>query len=188
MYLLNAFDTIFDNFEKHAENLADELIPFAFRVLLGLIIFAIIWRIGRIIERRVEKAVLGAGGDFGSSRMVARGSFYVIALIGFAVFLGFIGVRDAAVAVVLGAGALAATLSLQDLLRNVVAGVYVAIERPFSIGTRVKVGDQSGTIEDIGVRVTRMRSDDGSEVLIPNLVFFTSPVTRLHESVDQSQG
>ena len=60
-----------------------------------------------------------------------------------------------------------------------VAGIYVAIERPFKIGSRVKVAEQTGTIEDIGVRVTRMRADDGTEILVPNLVFFTAPVQRL---------
>lgn len=184
MYVLDAFDTVFDNFEKHAENFADEIIPFLFRLLIGLIVFWILWRVARLIERRVERGVRSAGGDMGSSRLVAKAVFYALGIIAFAVFLGFLGVREAAIAAVLGAGALAITLSLQDLLRNVVAGVYVAIERPFQIGSRVRIGDQVGVIEDIGVRVTRMRADDSSEILVPNLVFFTSPVTRLVEPDD----
>ncbi|MEX2235967.1 MAG: mechanosensitive ion channel domain-containing protein [Dehalococcoidia bacterium] len=179
MYALDAFTTVWDNFEKHAENFADELIPFAFRFLIGIIVFAIIWRVGRMAQRRVERGVMRAGGEIATARLVSKVVFYAVALIAFSVFLGFLGVREAAIAVVLGAGALAITLSLQDLLRNVVAGVYVAVERPFDIGSRVRVADQTGTIEDIGVRVTRMRTDEGSEVLVPNLVFFTSPVTRL---------
>ena len=179
MFTLNAFDTVWDNFEKHAENLADELIPFFFSALVGALVFAIIWKIGRIIERRTEQAILRTGAELANARLVSKAVFYLIGLIAFSIFLGFLGIREAAIAVVLGAGALAITLSMQDLLRNVVAGVYVAIERPFKIGSRVKVMDQTGTIEDIGVRVTRMKADDGSEIMVPNLVFFTMPVVRL---------
>ena len=186
MFALDALDTVFDNLEKHSENLADELIPFFFSALVGLLVFAIIWRIGRILERRAEQALLRAGADMANARLVSKAAFYGVGLIAFAVFLGFLGVREAAIAVVLGAGTLAITLSMQDLLRNVVAGVYVAIERPFRIGSRVKVADQTGTIEDIGVRVTRMRADDGSEIMVPNLVFFTSPVVRL-DTVEADQ-
>ncbi|MPZ22855.1 MAG: mechanosensitive ion channel [Dehalococcoidia bacterium] len=61
------------------------------------------------------------------------------------------------------------------------------MERPFRIGSRVRVADQTGVIEDIGVRVTRMRADDGSQVLIPNMVFFTLPVTRLPRTESEPQ-
>jgi small-conductance mechanosensitive channel len=179
MFSLNALDTVFDNLEKHAENLADQLIPFFFGALIGLLVFAIIWKIGRVVERRTEAALLRTGTELANARLVSKAVFYIIGLIAFSVFLGFLGIREAAIAVVLGAGALAITLSMQDLLRNVVAGIYVAIERPFKIGSRVKVAEQTGTIEDIGVRVTRMRADDGTEILVPNLVFFTAPVVRL---------
>jgi small conductance mechanosensitive channel len=182
MFALNALDTVADNFEKHAENFADELIPFFFSALVGALVFAIIWKIGRVVERRTEQALLRTGTELANARLVSKAVFYTIGLIAFSIFLGFLGVREAAIAVVLGAGALAITLSMQDLLRNVVAGVYVAIERPFKIGSRVKVMDQTGTIEDIGVRVTRMRADDGSEIMVPNLVFFTMPVVRLTPS------
>jgi small-conductance mechanosensitive channel len=181
MFTLSATDTVVDNLEKHAENLADQLIPFFFSVLVGLLVFAIIWKIGRFLERRTEQALLRTGTELANARLVSKAVFYLVGLIAFSVFLGFLGIREAAIAVVLGAGALAITLSMQDLLRNVVAGVYVSIERPFKIGSRVKVMDQTGTIEDIGVRVTRMRADDGSEIMVPNLVFFTMPVVRLDE-------
>ena len=179
MFSLNAFDTVIDNLEKHAENLADNLIPFFFSALVGLLVLAILWKVGRILERRTEQTLLRTGTELANARLVSKAVLYIVGLIAFSIFLGFLGVREAAIAVVLGAGALAITLSMQDLLRNVVAGVYVSIERPFKIGSRVKVADQTGTIEDIGVRVTRMRADDGSEIMVPNLVFFTSPVVRL---------
>jgi small conductance mechanosensitive channel len=179
VYLLDALDTVFDNFEKHAENFGDELIPFFFRLLIGLLVLAVLWRLARILEHRVTRGVDRAGADHATARLVGKIAFYGAAIIAVAVFLGFIGVREAAIAAVLGAGTLAVTLSLQDLLRNVVAGIYVAVERPFRIGDRVKVAEQTGVIEEIGMRVTRMRTDEGNEVLVPNLVFFTAPVVRL---------
>ena len=174
-------NSVLDELEQHAEEIASDLVPFLLRLLVGLIIFTIIWKLGRFVESRVESALRSAGGNLGTSKLVAKGVFYSIALVAFAILLVFMGIGEAAVAVVLGVGVLAITLSLQDLFRNVVAGVYVAVERPVTIGSRVTIADHTGVIEDIGVRVTRMRGDDGSEILVPNLVFFTAPVTKLVE-------
>ncbi|MPZ22856.1 MAG: mechanosensitive ion channel [Dehalococcoidia bacterium] len=119
------FDAIWDNFEKHAENFADELIPFAFRLLIGLIAFWVIWRLGHIISDRTERGLLRASADRGAARLVAKAVLYAVGIVAFSVLLAFLGVREAAIAAVLGIGTLAVTLSMQDLLRNVVAGVYI---------------------------------------------------------------
>jgi small-conductance mechanosensitive channel len=70
----------------------------------------------------------------------------------------------------------ALSLALQDILKNIVAGVYLLIERPFVIGDYIAVDTYTGTIEDILIRVTRLRTTDGQLILIPNATLFTSPV------------
>ena len=70
-------------------------------------------------------------------------------------------------------------LSLQDILKNFFAGVWVLVERPFRIGDTIDVGGQSGVVEEIAFRTTMLKTDDGREVIVPNGVFMTSPVTNL---------
>src|ERR687885_86199 len=52
---------------------------------------------------------------------------------------------------------LAASLALQDVLKNFVAGVYLLVERPFRIGEWIKVRDYVGAVETIDVRTTVLR-------------------------------
>jgi small conductance mechanosensitive channel len=93
-----------------------------------------------------------------------------------ALVLATLGVNWAALAAVLGAATLGISLVLQDVGRSFVNGVYILIERPFRIGDRVRIGDAEGDVEDVGVRVTRLRTDGGDHVLVPNSVVFSSTI------------
>ena len=70
-------------------------------------------------------------------------------------------------------------LSLQDILKNFFAGVWVLVERPFRIGDTIEVSGSSGVVEEIAFRTTMLKTDDGREVIVPNGVFMTSSVTNL---------
>jgi small-conductance mechanosensitive channel len=70
-------------------------------------------------------------------------------------------------------------LSLQDILKNFFAGVWVLVERPFRIGDTIEVGGSSGVVEEIAFRTTMLKTADGREVIVPNGVFMTSSVTNL---------
>jgi small conductance mechanosensitive channel len=68
------------------------------------------------------------------------------------------------------AATLAVGLALQDTLANVVAGVFIYIDRPFRIGDWIewKAGTYSGFVEDITFRVTRVRTFDNELLTVPN--------------------
>jgi small-conductance mechanosensitive channel len=70
-------------------------------------------------------------------------------------------------------------LSLQDILKNFFAGVWVLVERPFRIGDTIEVSGSSGVVEEIAFRTTMLKTDDGREIIVPNGVFMTSSVTNL---------
>src|SRR5438270_687269 len=70
-------------------------------------------------------------------------------------------------------------LSLQDILKNFFAGVWVLVERPFRIGDMIEVAGYSGSVEEISFRTTQLRTADGREVIVPNGTFMTSAVVNL---------
>src|SRR5437762_2346185 len=70
-------------------------------------------------------------------------------------------------------------LSLQDILRNFFAGVWVLVERPFRIGDAIDVSGYTGVVEEISFRTTQLRTADGREVIVPNGDFMTKPVVNL---------
>ena len=70
-------------------------------------------------------------------------------------------------------------LSLQDILKNFFAGMWVLVERPFRIGDSIEVAGYTGSVEEIAFRTTQLRTDDGREVIVPNGTFMTSAVVNL---------
>jgi small-conductance mechanosensitive channel len=70
-------------------------------------------------------------------------------------------------------------LSLQDILKNFFAGMWVLVERPFRIGDSIEIAGYSGSVEEIAFRTTQLRTDDGRQVIVPNGTFMTSAVVNL---------
>src|SRR5262249_2250104 len=73
----------------------------------------------------------------------------------------------------------ALSLALQDVLKNLVAGIYLLLERPFTLGDRIVLAPYSGEVEDIEIRYTALRTADGQRVIIPNSMLFSSAVVNL---------
>ncbi len=70
-----------------------------------------------------------------------------------------------------------AALGVQQLLQDYVSGYYILLERHIRIGDRVTFDTQSGTITDVRLRVTLIKSDQGDLIVVPNSELFTKPVT-----------
>lgn len=68
-----------------------------------------------------------------------------------------------------GVLSIAAGFAFQDVLSNLLAGILLIFRQPFVSGDQVTIGDVTGTVEEITVRETRMRTFQGRLVLIPNI-------------------
>ncbi len=68
----------------------------------------------------------------------------------------------------LGLGGLAFALAAQDTIANLFGSIVVAIDQPFKLGEVIKIGDNTGTVEDIGLRSTKLRLLDKSLIVMPN--------------------
>lgn len=79
---------------------------------------------------------------------------------------------------VLGTLTVAVTFSVQDILKDLVAGFYLLIERPFHIGDLITIGDPNhaagriGHVEDIRIRATQLRLLSGEQLTVPNALVF----------------
>lgn len=96
----------------------------------------------------------------------------------------------------LGIGGLAFALAAQDTLSNVFGSVVVAIDQPFRIGETVQIGAHTGTVEDIGLRSTKLRTPQRTLVIIPNKTvageainnFSRMPQRRIEQTIGLTYG
>jgi small-conductance mechanosensitive channel len=68
----------------------------------------------------------------------------------------------------LGIGGIAIALAVQTVLGDVLASMSIALDKPFSVGDSLTIGDFQGTVEHIGVKSTRLRSLSGEQIIIAN--------------------
>jgi MscS family membrane protein len=89
------------------------------------------------------------------------------------------GVRITTILAGLGVGGLAVALAAQKTLENLLGGISIITDRPVLVGDFCQFGGQSGTVADIGLRSTRIRTSERTVVTIPNSQFSTMTIENL---------
>lgn len=102
---------------------------------------------------------------------------YAVLVFTFVLVLAEFGVQTASMIAVLGAAGLAIGLALQGTLQNVAAGLMLLFLRPFKIGDFIETGAGSGTVEEIGIFVTQMRTGQGIFLSVPNSKIWSDSIT-----------
>lgn len=100
--------------------------------------------------------------------IMIMGTFIALEIMGFSGFLWkFIGS--------LGVAGVIAGVALKDLVSSIFSGMLIGIDKAFKVGDYVTIGNNSGTVSEIGFLTTKVIADDGKKVYIPNQVIFNSP-------------
>lgn len=77
----------------------------------------------------------------------------------------------------LGIGSVAIGFAFKDIFQNLLSGILLLLSEPFRIGDQIVSGEYEGTVEDIKIRATTIRTYDGRQVVIPNSDLYTSALT-----------
>ncbi len=79
----------------------------------------------------------------------------------------------------LGITSVAVGFAFKDILQNFFAGILLLWQKPFRIGDEIRTNGFEGTVEDIDIRSTRMKTSDGELVVVPNGAMLSSPIVVL---------
>jgi small conductance mechanosensitive channel len=153
------------------------IVSYSFSAIGAVILLVVGYLVAGLAERSIS-AGLGHihGFDATLRHFFSKIVRYAILILVVIMVLGQFGVQTASIIAAIGAIGLAIGLALQGTLQNIAAGIMLLALRPFRIGEYVEVGAISGSIEEIGLFATRLRTVDGVYVLAPNSTLWNQPV------------
>ncbi|MCO5215099.1 MAG: mechanosensitive ion channel family protein [Thermomicrobiales bacterium] len=160
-----------------ANQVLDEVVAFLIGAGRVVLVFAfslsIAWLINRLMNKRLKEMPLitryGKNGSMFAFRIVTA-TVYIIA---FLTALSRLGVDTSGILTLASAFTVAIGLSMQDVMRNLIAGMYMLAEKTFQVGDRIKIRNLSGVVQGVDVRTTMIRTDEGALLMVPNQVMFT---------------
>ncbi len=147
-----------------------------------IIILMITWFLVRLIrallDKYIKKLVLKTESTYDDQLMPVIKQLVFIAIwsMGIIISLNYAGYNVSALVAGLGIGGLAFALAAKDYIENIFGGMSVFTDKPFQTKDRIRIDGFDGTVEEIGIRRSRIRTLGGTLVTIPNAKFIHNSV------------
>ncbi len=172
------------NFENMGSEAWTLIATYGIRVVGVLVALFAAWVVSSMAKRALLKVFARSNFDATLSKFfsnMARYSILTFAVVG---CLEVFGIETSSFAAVIAAAGLAIGLAFQGTLSNFSAGVMLLIFRPFRVGDYVTVGGTSGTVEEIDLFTTELKTPDSKMIVMPNSSIFGAEITNFsaHEN------
>ncbi|HEY4199805.1 MAG TPA: mechanosensitive ion channel domain-containing protein [Devosiaceae bacterium] len=137
--------------------------------LIALIVLIAGWILAGFVSRHLVTMLPGRlHRDSTIVPLASQITRYAILLVTVVIVLSQFGVQTASILAVLGAAGLAIALALQGTLSNIAAGILLVMLRPFNVGDFIDADGIVGTVVEIGLFGTQLRTTDGVYMFVPN--------------------
>lgn len=165
----------------------DSFIRFTPRLVVGILVFFVIFALNRYLSRIALKLVHNF---FPKTRkgetvetLIAFFKFLII-LAGAFISLEVMGLGGFMLKMIgsLGVAGVVAGVALKDLVSSIFSGMLVGVDKAFKVGDYVTIDGVSGTVLEIGFLTTKVTADDGRKYFIPNQLIFTAPFVNVTAS------
>lgn len=169
------YERLSETFNNFWNRLVD-MLPNLVTAIVFLVVFIIIgYYVGKLFERANKKrwkdpiAISFTG-------QVVKWAFYLLGLISAFYIMGWSKLADSVLA---GAGisAIIFGFAFKDIAENFLAGILLAVRRPFNAGNIIEVDGFKGTVRGLDLRVTHIRNIEGKDIFIPNALIVKNVVT-----------
>lgn len=151
------------------KSLIGNLIASALIILLAI-------GVGRTLVKLFTGRMAQNGLNINIRILLGRISYVVIFIIAALCILAVWNISLTVPAAIISILTVGFTFVLQDLLKNLVAGLYLLIEGPFHIGEKITTDKYTGKVEDVQLRATKLRIGNGEQVIVPNAILFSDIV------------
>lgn len=163
--------------EEQFAGAVDSLITLGVGLVEAIIIFLIARFVLRLLRERVLRRFDSPDLPQNRRTLLRVLTTVIVGTVALSVLLALWGVTWSRIVTAISLGTLGVLLGVQDVLKSLIGGVYLILERPYEVGHRITVRDVTGQVIGIELRTTILRSDDGNRIVLPNSIVFTDAVT-----------
>jgi small conductance mechanosensitive channel len=151
------------------QTLIQQAVRFIPRLLAALVIFVATLLLSSIAARWARRSAQSKIDDLETLSLISRLTRWAVLVLGTVLALDQVNFDVTGFVAGLGIAGITIGFALQDIARNFVAGILLLVQQPFDIGDVVEVSDYTGTVLEISIRDTVIKSLDGEKVIVPNI-------------------
>jgi len=167
-------DSILGQMNQYIDSYA---IPWTTRILLAVLILYIGRMVARMLIKLLKRVLQQSDVDEMLIKFLSDMAYALLLVAVVIAALDQLGINTTSLLAILGAAGLAIGLALKDSLSNFAAGVMLIMFRPFKTGDYIEAGGTSGTVDQVNIFNTVLRTGDNREITIPNSGIYGGMIT-----------
>lgn len=159
-------------------NLVNGLLAQLPYIVIGIIVFGVFLIAAKIVSRLIHTAGTRTRLDVTLADLLGRLASLLVTILGVfvAAVVIFPAFKPGDLVAGLGITSVAVGFAFKDVLQNFFAGILILWRRPFIVGDQLTFREYSGTVEEINIRSTRIKTFDGERAVVPNGDIYTNAV------------
>lgn len=164
-------------FSKSVELMLDRLVIVLIAIQMGKLGSSLLTAgIENYFKKKNPEDIETERATIGLLTMTAKAIFFVTL---FLFVLHNLGINVTALVTGLGVGGIAIALAVQSILGDMIGSMSIIMDKPFVVGDYIVVDSLEGTVEDIGLKTTRLRSNSGEQLIFSNADLLKSRIKNL---------
>ena len=152
-------------------------LEFGVKILVAIAIFYVGRLVARTLTKTLHKLMQKQEVDKILETFICNLVYWLVMLFVIIAAINHVGIETTSLIAVMGAAGLAVGLALQGSLSNFAAGVLIVIFRPYRVGDYVEAAGVAGTIMQVQILTTMMKTPDNKEIIVPNSQIMGSIIT-----------
>jgi small-conductance mechanosensitive channel len=149
---------------------------FIWKLIGSVLIVLLAVGVGRTLTKLVTRGIAKSRVEINIRTLLGRILSVVTAIVAFFWILAVWNTELTVPATLIGVVTVGITFVIQDILKNLAAGIYILIEGPFQIGDTISTDKYTGKVENVLLRATKLRVLSGEQVIVPNALLFNGIV------------
>ena len=168
-------------FQRYTQGLLDNALNAGTKVIIVIVLFFIGRYIIKLARRLIRKSLEKSKVDNGNINFIDATVKVILYILLIGLLAGYFGIETASIVAVLGSAGLTIGLAFQGSLSNFAGGMLILLTKPFKMGDYVVVSGvgAEGTVDDIGMFYTRLKTVDNRSVVVPNSVVSNTTLTNV---------